>query len=339
MLTEKLRILLLSMILLTSTGYAASSYREVARLHLGGDGGWDYLTVDPDSRRLYIARSDRLMVVDVDSGILVGEVTGLDGAHGVALLKDQGVGFATSGKSGEAVSFDLKTLKILQKTQAGENPDAIVYEPTSKRIFTFNGKSADATAIDPNTMKVIGKIALAGKPEFSAVDGKGRLFVNLENRSELLAIDPVQLKIVSHYDLKPCEEPTGLSIDAATERLIVGCSNRVAVIVNANTGQVEQNFSVGDGVDATAFDPQRKLAFISAGEGRLTILSERSAKFQLHQDLHTVKGARTLAVDVRTGRIFLPIAQFKPVSPGEKQQGHVRPTVIPGTFEVLVIGK
>jgi DNA-binding beta-propeller fold protein YncE len=252
-------------------------------------------------------------------------------------VKDQGVGFATSGKSGEVIVFDLKNLRILKRIKAGENPDAVVYDPVSKKVLAFNGKSRNLTAIEAGTMTVVGTLALPGKPEFAVSDGGGRVFVNLEDRSELLAIDPAQLKILAHYPLKPCEEPTGLSMDQASKRLVVGCGNRLAAIVDADTGRVSQTYKVGDGVDATAFDPQRKLAFISAGEGRLTVLAEDSSGFHLLQDLVSVKGARTLAIDMKTGHVFLPIAQFKAVSPSEKTQGHVRPPVIPGTFEVLVI--
>ena len=309
------------------------------RFHLGGDGGWDYLTVDPVARRLYIARANRIMVVDVDTGQAIGEVSGLEGAHGIAWVKEEGIGFATSGKSGEVFVFDLKNLKVLRKIPSGENPDAVVYEPTSKRIFAFNGKSKDITAIDLKTMKAVGKIVLDGKPKFSAVDGKGGVFFNLEDKSQLLALDPVALVVRSRWELKPCEEPTGLSMDPVTERLIVGCGNKTAVIVDAQTGKVVQTFAVGSGVDATAFDPQRKLAWISAGEGILTQLSEDASGFKKIRDIPTVKGARTLAVDAKTGRVFLPFADFKPLPAGQKTVGHVRPEVVPGTFGVLVIGK
>jgi DNA-binding beta-propeller fold protein YncE len=311
-------------------------FHEATRFHLGGDGGWDYLTVDADARRLYIARSNRVMVVDADTGKLVGEVPGLDDAHGVAIVKDQGMGFATSGKSGEVIAFDLKSLKTLKRIKAGENPDALLYDPASKRILAFNGKSHTMTAIDANKMNVLATLALPGKPEFTVSDGAGRVFVNLEDQSELLAIDPALLKTLGRYSLKPCEEPTGLSMDQASKRLIVGCGNQLAAIVNADTGSVSQTFKVGDGVDATAFDPKRNLAFISAGEGRLTILSEDQSGFHVLQDLATVKGARTLAVDAKTGRVFLPVAQFKPAPSSQKIQGHFRPAVVPGTFEVLV---
>jgi DNA-binding beta-propeller fold protein YncE len=279
------------------------------------------------------------MVVDVDTIQAVGEVAGLEGAHGIALVKEEGIGFATSGKSGEVFVFDLKDLKVVRKIPSGENPDAIVYEPSTKRIFAFNGKSKDITAIDLKTLKVVGKIVLDGKPEFSAVDGKGKIFFNLEDKSQLLSLDPQALTILSRWDLKPCEEPTGLSIDAATERLIVGCGNEIAVIVDAQNGKVVQTFAVGSGVDATAFDPQRKLAWISAGDGILTQLSEDASGFKKIKDLPTVKGARTLAVDTKTGRVFLPFADFKPLPAGQKTVGHLRPEVVPGSFGVIVVGK
>jgi YVTN family beta-propeller protein len=338
MLSKTLYAMVLMSTIFAGYGRAAyaEGYHEITRFKLGGDGGWDYLTVDADARRLYIARTNRVMVIDADSGKLLGEVTGLDGAHGIAIVKEQGKGFATSGKSGEVIAFDLKHFEILQRFKAGENPDAIVYEPASKKILAFNGKSQNITVIDTQTGKVQANIALTGKPEFAVADGSGRVFVNLETQNELLEIDPVQFKVVAHYALKPCENPTGLSMDPASKRLIVGCGNQLAAIVDADTGHVSQTFKVGEGVDATAFDAQRKLAFISAGEGRLTILAEDQSGFHVLQDLATVPGARTLAIDTHTGRVFLPTAQFKPVTPSEKSEGHTRPTVISNTFAVLV---
>jgi DNA-binding beta-propeller fold protein YncE len=316
----------------------AANYHELARLHFGGEGSWDYLIVDSSARRLYISRANRVMVVDVESGKLVGEVEGLDGAHGVVVVKERGLGFASSGKSGEVVSFDLKTLKVVKRVKTGENPDAILFDRASGNILAFNGRSKSVSAVDPVSLQVVGTLSLPGKPEF-AVDGEaGRVFVNVEDKSELLALDPVQMKILATYPLKPCEEPTGLSMDTASQRLIVGCGNRLAVIVDASTGRVTQSFKVGGGVDATAFDSDRKLAFVSAGEGRLTVLSEDRTEFHLLQDLVTIQGARTLAVDAKTGHVFLPNAQFKSVASAQQTQGHVRPSVVPGTFGVLVVG-
>jgi len=315
-------------------------FHETTRFKLGGEGGWDYLTVDPDAQRLYVARSNRIMVIDVDSGKLLGEVPNLDGAHGIDIVKELGVGFATSGKSGEVISFGLNDFKIVKRTKSGENPDALVYDSPSKKILVFNGKTKDMTAIDAGTMKVVGTLALLGKPEFAVSDGAGHVFVNLEDQNELLAIDPVLLKITGRYPLKPCEEPTGISMDRMSKRLVVGCGNSLAAIVDSNTGHVLQTFKVGQGVDATAFDPKQKLAFISAREGRLTVLSEDSSGgFHVLQDLTTLKGARTVAVDTKSGKVFLPTSQFKPATATEQTQAHFRPTAIPGTFLVLVVAR
>jgi YVTN family beta-propeller protein len=324
--------------------HKTGSFRILTRFPLGGDGGWDYLTVDAQARRLYIARADRVMVIDADSGQSIGNVTGLNGAHGIALVQEQGVGFATSGKSGEVVVFDLKNLSVLTRIQAGENPDAVLYDPASQRVFAFNGKSKSITVIDAKTMKVVTSIPLHGKPEFAVSDGRGKVFFNLEDLGELIAFDSLKLKLEGTYPLKPCEEPTGLSMDSSKQRLIVGCGNSLAAIVGADTGHLQQTFNVGQGVDATAFDPGRKLAFVSAGadEGKLTVLYEAKDGFHFQQELQTVAGARTLAVDAKTGRIFLPFAQFVPVSPDKspegKPPGHSR-AIVPGSFAVLVVGQ
>ena len=327
-----LRNIALALVLGLSTAYAGN-YHELTRFPLGGDGGWDYLVVDAPTRRLFIARSNRIMVVDVDTGKPIGEITGLERAHGVALVNSLNRGFASSGGTGEVVAFDLKTLKILGKIKAGENPDAILFDQASKRLFAFNGKSSNITAIDPESLKVLGTVPVSGKPEFAVSDEAGHVFFNIEDKNELDVLDPAQLKITAQYPLAPCEEPTGVSLDRVSKRLIVGCGNRVAAIVAADTGKISQTFKVGDGVDATAYDTDRKLAFVSAGEGVLTILASSAKGFKSIQDLKTVKGARTLAVDEKTGRIFLPVAKLV------KDKPDSRPSVVPGTFEVLVVGK
>ena len=319
-------------VLSLSTAYAGD-FHELTRFKLGGDGGWDYLVVDAPTRRLFIARSNRIMIVDVDSGKLIGEITGLERAHGVALVNSLNRGFASSGGSGEVVAFDLKTFKIVGKVKAGENPDAILYDPASKRIFAFNGKSSTITAIDPESLKVVGTVPVSGKPEFAVSDEAGHVFFNIEDKNELDVLDPGLLKITAQYPLAPCEEPTGISMERGSKRLIVGCGNRVAAIAAADTGKVSQTFKVGDGVDATAYDADRKLAFVSAGEGILTVLASGASGFKSVQDLKTVKGARTLAVDEKTGRVFLPIAKLV------KDKPDSRPSVVPGTFEVLVVGR
>jgi DNA-binding beta-propeller fold protein YncE len=309
----------------------------VTRFALGGDGGWDYLISDSLSHRLFVARGDRVLVVDEETGKAAGEITGLEGAHGIALVPAEGDhvarGFATSGKSGEVVAFDPGSLKAIQKIKAGENPDAILYDPSSRRVFAFNGKSHSASAINVDSLAVEGAIPLDGKPEFAAADGSGHVFVNIEDKSELTVLDSKNLKVAATYPLKPCEEPTGLAMDRETQKLIVGCGNRMALIVDASSGKILQSFPVGDGVDAVAFDSKRKLALVSAGEGVLTILSESAMGFAATQSVTTLPSARTLAVDVATGRVFLPFAKL-----GAKKAGEKRPSVVAGSFGILVVG-
>jgi DNA-binding beta-propeller fold protein YncE len=325
---------------IAETATSPMNFHELTRFQIGGDGGWDYVTMDSAARRLYIARSNRILILDADTGKILGEVGGLEGAHGVALVQDlgeNGLGFATSGKSAEIVVFDLKTLKTVERIKGDVGPDAIVYDSSSKRILAFNGRGKSATIIDPVTRKVVGTIPMPGKPEFAVVDGSGNVFVNVEDKNELLRIDPVALKIVATYPLSPCEDPAALAMDHSSGRLIVGCGNELVAIVDAKTGKVIQTLKAGKGIDATAFDPQRKLAYASAGEGVLTVLAEDSSGFRVLQTVSTIKGARTLAVDAKTGRAFLPFAQFGPKassSPGAP----LRPTILPGTFGVLVIG-
>jgi hypothetical protein len=267
-------------------------------------------------------------------------VTGLDGAHGVALVTEQQRGFATSGRAGEVIAFDMKTLKTIGKIKSGDNPDAIIFDRYSKRILAFNGKSHDVTAVDPLSLKVLGNLALGGKPEFAASDAQGHVFVNIEDTNELVTFDPKGLKVLARHSLKSCEEPTGLSMNAQANRLLVGCGNKMALIVEAGSGKILQPFKVGAGVDATAFDSNHKLAFVSAGEGLLSVLKEDPKGFQVAQELRTIQGARTLAVDEKTGHVFLPFAEFAPTEAASAKAngGHQRPSMIPGTFGVLIIG-
>ena len=234
------------------------------------------------------------------------------------------------------MAFDLANFKVLHRIKVGENPDAILYDAYLNRIFVFNGKSKSAVVFDPDSQKILATIPLPGKPEFAVSDGKGKVFVNIEDKNELIKIDGEQMVVLRTYPLSPCTEPKGLSINLAAKKLIVGC-DKLAAIVSADSGKVLQTFKVGSGEDATAFDAIRHLAFISAGEGLLTVLREGKSGFEIIQNVYTVKGARTMAVDEKTGRVYLPIALFGPPDP--KASGQPRPTIIPDTFALLVVGK
>jgi DNA-binding beta-propeller fold protein YncE len=333
----------LSLILLLLTCqllFAADPGLHVVKTYtLGGDGGWDYLKLDPDSRRLYISRSTHVMVMDADSGKSVGEIADTPGVHGIALAPDLGRGFTSNGREGTVSIFDLTTLKTIKKVQVGDNPDAILFDPATNRVFTFNGRSQDSTAIDAATGEVVGKIPLGGKPEFGVTTGAGELFVNLEDKSELLALDPKNLKIKSRWPLAPCQEPSGLAIDVKNHRLFAGCDNNMMAVVNADTGKLITTLPIGNGVDANGFDPETGFAFASCGEGVLTVAHEDSPdKFSVVQSVPTQRGARTMTLDPKTHRIFLVTAKFGPPPAATEQQPHPRSSILPDSFVVLVVG-
>jgi len=333
---------LVAFVLLCSHLFAADPGLHVIKtFKVGGDGGWDYLKLDPESHRLFISRSTHVVVIDAESGEPVGDIPDTPGVHGIALAPDLGRGFTSNGREGTVSIFDLKTLKPISKVQAvGENPDAIIFDPATKRVFTFNGRSSDSTAIDAASGNIVGKIALGGKPEFAVSDGEGQIFVNLEDKSELLALDPKDLKVKSRWPLAPCESPSGLAMDKKNRRLFAGCDNKMMAVVNADTGKVITTLPIGDGVDADAFDPDNQFAFASCGEGVLTVVKEESPdKFTVAQNVKTERGARTMALDPETHKIFLVTAKFGPPPAATAQQPHPRPAILPDTFEVLVVGK
>jgi DNA-binding beta-propeller fold protein YncE len=319
---------------------AGSGYHVTTTYKLGGDGGWDYLTTDPDARRIYISRGTHVIVVDADSGKSVGDIADTQGVHGIALAPELGRGFTSNGREGTVSIFDIKTLATSSKVKVGENPDAILYDPATKRVFTFNGRSQDSTAIDAATGKVLGTIKLDGKPEFAASDAKGEIFVNIEDKSELVAIDPNKLEVKAKWPLAPCTEPSGLSIDRKHRRLFVGCDNKMMAVVDADSGKVLATPVIGDGVDATAFDPETGLAFASCGgDGVLTVVKEESAGKFTGENVPTQKGARTLALDPKTHNVFVVTAQFGPRPAATADNPRPRPPILPDSFVVLVVGK
>jgi DNA-binding beta-propeller fold protein YncE len=331
--------LVVAALLAAAIAASAPGYHLVNTYKLGGEGGWDYLTLDNSSRQLYISRSTRVMVIDADSGKQVGEVADTPGVHGIALAPELGRGFTSNGREGMVSIFDIKTLKTLSKVKAGDNPDAILYDPATKRVFTFNGRSHDSTAIDAAKGTVVGTIALGGKPEFAVSDGKGELFVNLEDKNELLALDPDKLTVKSRWPLAPCDGPSGLSLDAKNRRLFSGCEKLMA-IVDADSGKVVSSLPICDGVDATAYDDETHLAFASCHDGKLTVIQEESPdKFSVAENATTQAGARTMALDPKTHQVFLVTAKFGAAPPATAQNPRPRPTIVPDSFVVLVMGK
>jgi hypothetical protein len=318
---------------------AGPDYHLINTYNLGGDGGWDYLALDSPTRRLYISRAAHVMVVDADTGKLVADIPETSGVHGIALASELGRGFTSNGSEGTVTIFDLTTLKAI-KVKAGDNPDAILYDSATKRVFAFNGRSHDVTAIDPTGGLVLRTIKLEGKPEFAVSDGKGELFVNIQDKSQIDAIDPAKLEVKASWPLSPCQEPSGLAIDRNNRRLFVGCRNKMMAVVDADTGKVVATVPIGDGVDANAFDPGTGLAFASCGEGVLTVVHEDSpTRFSVVDNVPTQPGARTMALDEKTHNVYLVTAKFGPTPAPTAEDPHPRRTILPESFVVLVYGR
>jgi YVTN family beta-propeller protein len=334
------RVTLVTLLLIALALAAGTGYHVVKTYKLGGEGGWDYLTLDSASRRLYISRATHVMVIDADSGKSVGDIADTPGVHGIALAPDLGRGFVSNGREGTVTIFDLDTLKPQGKIKVGDNPDAILYDPATKRVFAFNGHSHDLSVIDAAKGTVLGTIKLGGKPEFAVSDEKGGVFVNIEDKNELVALDPNKLEVKARWPLAGCEEPSGLAIDRKNRRLFSGCGNKVMAIVDADSGKVVSTQPICEGVDATAFDPVTGLAFASCGDGNLTVIRQESRdKYSVAETVPTQKGARTLALDSKTHQVFVVTANFGPRPAPTADQPRPRPPILPDSFVVLVVGK
>ncbi len=319
---------------------AASGYKLEKKLKLGGSGGWDYLEVDPATHRLFISRSNHVIVVDPESGKIVGDIPNVPGIHGIAIADEFNKGFITNGKAGDATMFDLTSLAVISSVKTDKDSDAAIYDPFSKRVFTFNGDANTSTAIDVASGKVVATFALGGGPEFAATDAKGKIFVNLEDKSSLVKFDAKTLKIENTWPLAPCESPSGLAIDAAHEILIVGCHNQLMTFVDGNSGKVLGTVPIGQGVDANRFDPTTGFAFASCGDGTLTIAHEDSpAQFSLVEKIQTQRGARTMALDYATHAVYLVTAEFGPTPAPTAENPRARPPILPDTFTLLIYKK
>ena len=315
-------------------------YRLLNRYVLGGDGGWDYLALDRPGHRLFIARQDRVMVVDPGDGKLLGEITGLNRAHGIAFDYASGHGFASSGADSTVTMFDLKTLQVLGHTAVAVDDDAILYDPATKHIFTLNGDANSASVIDPASGKNIGTIPLGGKPEFGVSAGDGKLYANVEDRSEIAEIDAIGMKVVRTWSLAPCESPSGLALDAAHHRLFSVCRNKLMAISDVSAGRLVTTVPIGAGVDAARFDPGTGDAFASNGDGTLTVVHvDAPDKYAVVQTIETMPGARTMELDPATHRLYTVSAQFGPQPAPAPGQRRGRPPVLPGTFALLVFGR
>jgi len=321
----------LALLVLAFSAAAAPHYHVVRHIPIGGEGGWDYVTVDSASHRLFVTHADRVNVVDLKGGKVIGEIPNTAGVHGVALAPKLRRGFVSCGRTSTVTIFDLDSLKVLGEVKTtGERPDAILFDPATSRVFTFNAAGKNTTALDAATGAVAGTIDLGGKPEFARADGRGRVFVNIEDTSELAEIDAKGLKVVKRWKLAPCEEPSGLAFDVAHHRLFSACDNKVMAISDSKAGKVVATVPIGAGVDGAAFDASYGLAFSSNGaDGTLTVVHGS----QVMETVPTLRGARTIVLDEQTHHLYLPTAQFGPAVPGRP-----RPPVVPGTFEVIDVG-
>jgi DNA-binding beta-propeller fold protein YncE len=312
-------------------------YRVVKTLKVGGEGEWDLFALDSRTQRLYVPRSDHLIVVDAADGTIVGTLEDTPGVHGVALVPELERGFASNGRDESITVFDLKTLKVLGKVKAGVNPDAILYDPASKRVLCFNGFSRDVTIVDPSAdfSKEVTpeRLDLGGSPELGVADGKGLVYVSIADRDEVARIDTSTWKITARWPLKPGESPVGIALDPEHHRLFSGCENGKMVILDTETGKVLAALRAGDGVDGAAFDPSTGTAFTSNADGTLTVVRETSpGTFEVVQTLATRWGARTMVLDPTTHRIYLPTADFQRTAKGD-----VAP--VPGSFMILVVDR
>jgi DNA-binding beta-propeller fold protein YncE len=316
---------------------AAEGLRVVKVWHVGGEGRWDLLAVDAAAKRLYVPRSTHMQVISTETGQVVGDLKDTPGIHGVAVVPDAGRGFTSNGKDGTVTVFELKTLKVVGMAKAGQNPDAILYDPASKKVLCFNGRSNDATVIDPKAdpaKAVVATIALGGKPELAVSDGKHHVYVNLEDKSAVAVIDMKTMKLAETWKIEGGEEPSGLAIDTKHHRLFAGCGgNNVMAILDAKTGKTLMTLPIGKGVDGCGFDPRTGEAFASCGgDGVLTVVKEVSPdKFEVVRPVQTRQGAKTLALNPTTHEIYLPTAEFQEAAAG------ARPAMKPDTFMIVVV--
>ncbi len=313
---------------------APTGYHILNEIRLGGEGGWDYLAVDTAGRRLYVSHATHVVVVDVESGKVAGDIPDTPGVHGIAIAPELNKGFISNGRGNNVTVFDLKTLKTLGTVATGENPDSIRYEPRSSRVFAFNGRSRSATVIDAKTSAVAATMPLPGKPEFAVEDGKGHVYANIEDTNEIVEIDAAKATILKKYALTGCEGPSGLAIDAKARRLFSVCGNRVMAVSDPDAGKVVATPAIGAGADGAAFDPGTGFAFSSNGDGTLTIVQQTAGKWDVLENIATERGARTIALDEKTHRLYLPTAQA-----GPPPAAGGRAPFLPDSFKILVVGK
>ncbi len=329
--------------MLAALAFAApqsTGYHLVKKVTLGGDGGWDYVNVDSDSHRVFISHGTHVMVVDPE-GNVVGDIANLKGTHGAALAPEFNHGFTSNGQSNSATMFDLKTLQTIKEIPLpAMGPDGYLYDKASKRVFTFNARSQDATGVDAQSGEVAGSVPLGGKPEAAVADEAGHVFVNIEDKNQILEFDSKTLKVLTTWPTESCDAPGGLAIDVAHKRLFVGCHNKNMTVVDYTNGKLVATIPIGMGVDSTWFDPGTKLAFSSCGDGTITAAHEDSPdKYTVVDRIMTQNGARTMTVDTKNHNIYTVTAEFGPTPAPTEQNPRPRPQIVPGTFTLLIYSR
>ena len=328
-------------ILCSSAGvaWAAASYHLSSSISIPGSGGWDYLAADSENRRLYVSHNTVVDVVDLDSEKVVGQVAGTNGVHGIAIAHDLGRGFISAGRDNQVVIFDLKTLATIGTARTGANPDGILYEPKTQRVFAFNGRSNNATVINGKDGSVVSTIDLGGKPEFPVADGKGSIFVNVEDKNEVVHIDAKTLEVKAHWSIAPAESPSGLAIDTEHHRLFSVCDGKVMVVLNYENGKIVARVPIGDGPDAASYDPGTHTAFSSNSDGTVTVVKVEAHDKYIPSSVETKKGARTMTVDLKTHKLYLSSADYGPAPEATPSNPHPRPAIVAGSFKVLVLSE
>jgi YVTN family beta-propeller protein len=338
---KKLNFILASLFVATNfyAQVATTEYKITKKINTGGDKGWDYLIVDEPSQRLFVSHGLVTQVVDIKKGILLNTIQETKGVHGITIANDLNKGFISNGKDTSVTIFDLKTLEVITKTKVtGVNPDAILYDEFSHHVFVYNGKTDDATVIDAKTNKVIETIKLEGKPEFSVTDGKGKIYVNIEDKNSITCINATTLKVEKNWSISPGEEPTGLAIDTKNHLLFAVCGNKMMVVLNLEDGKVITTVHIGDGCDGVIFNEAKKHIIASNGDGTLTVIKQENAtKYSVVQTLITQKGARTIALDKTTNQLFLPTAEYGETPAATAENLHPRPSIKPNSFVILVV--
>ncbi len=336
----KLILATATLILLThEQAIAQKPFQLQAKWAVGGEGGWDYLAVDPTMPRLYLTHGTRVEILDTNTGKLVGNISGLKGTHGVTFDDTGKFGYISDGGANAVVVFDRASFEKVASIPAGTNPDGIVFEPRSKAVWAFNGRSKNVTVINTVQRTVVATIPLPGKPEFPTVDGDGIVFVNIEDKNEIVRLDAATTTATATWQLTGCDSPSGMAIDVAGHRLFSVCDGNKMAVTDSKSGKSLATPAIGDGPDAAAYDAVHKLAFSSNGDGTLTIVDAGKSDYPILQSLPTKKGARTMAFDPRSGRIYLVSAEFGPRPAVTPENPHPRPTVVPESFIVLVVGR